>query len=130
MLNRMKLENFKAWREADLIFEKRHLTFSGMPGVGDMFFKHVFNYQYRSDRVRRVAITPSVDDRRGFEELPDNRLDRSDRKFLAVASVASAVLLNATDSDWVEQNALTEALGVEVVQLCPQYASKAGRRRP
>ena len=108
---------------------KRHLNFSGRPGVGDVFFKHVFNYQYRSDRVRRVAITPSVDDRRGFEELPENGLDRSDRKFLAVAFVASAVLLNATDSDWVEHKALTERLGVDVEQLCPRYASKTGLRR-
>ena len=109
---------------------KSRLNFSGRPSVGDMFFKHVFNYQYRSDRVRRIAITPSADERRGFQELPENSLDRSDRKFLAVAFVASAVILNATDSDWVEQNALTEALGVEVVQLCPQYASKTGRRQP
>ena len=109
---------------------KRHLNFSGRPSVGDMFFKHVFNYQYRSDRVRRIAITPSADERRGFQELPENSLDRSDRKFLAVAFVAGAVILNATDSDWVEQNALTETLGVEVAQLCPQYASKSGRRRP
>ena len=105
---------------------KRHLNFSGGPGVGDVFFKHVFNYQYRSDRVRRVAITPSVDDRRGFEELPENGLDRADRKFLAVAVVARAVLLNATDSDWVEHKALTETLGVQVDQLCPRYASRAG----
>ena len=58
MLNRMKLENFKAWREADLTLGKRHLNFSGTPGVGDTFFKHVFNYQYRSDRVRRVCYHP------------------------------------------------------------------------
>ena len=108
---------------------KKHLNFSGMPGVGDMFFKHVFNYQYREDRVRRIAITPSADDRRGFEELPDNTLDRADRKFLAVAFVASAVVLNATDSDWLEHKALTETLGVQVKQLCPEYASKTRRRR-
>ena len=130
MLNRMKLENFKAWREADLTLGKRHLNFSGTPGVGDTFFKHVFNYQYRSDRVRRVAITPSADDGRGFEELPENRLDRADRKFLAVAVVANAVILNATDSDWDEHKALTEALGVQVDQLCPRYASKTGQRQP
>lgn len=130
MLNRMKLENFKAWREADLTFGKRHLNFSGMPGVGDRFFKHVFDYQYRGDRVRRVAITPSADDGRGFEELPENRLDRADRKFLAVAVVANAVILNATDSDWDEHKALTEALGVQVDQLCPRYASKTGQRQP
>lgn len=109
---------------------RRHLNFSGMPGVGDTFFKHVFDYQYREDKVRRTPITPSADDGRGFQELPTNRLDPSDRKFLAVAVVANAVVLNATDSDWDEHKALTEALGVQVEQLCPQHASKAGRRRP
>ena len=108
---------------------KNRLNFSGMPGLGDRFFKHVFDYQYRGDRVRRTPITPSADDGRGFEELPENRLDRSDRKFLAVAVVANAVVLNATDSDWDEHKALTEALGVQVEQLCPQHASKTGRRR-
>ena len=108
---------------------KSHLNFSGMPGVGDMFFKHVFDYQYRGNRVRRIAITPSADDRRSFEELPENSLDRSDRKFLAVAFVASAVVLNATDSDWREHRELIETLGVEVDQLCPRYASNTRRRQ-
>lgn len=102
---------------------KRHLNFSGMPGVGDMLFKHVFDYQYRGDRVRRTPITHSADDGRGFEELPENTLDPADRKFLAVAVVADAVVLNATDSDWVEHKVLTETLGVQVEQLCPENAS-------
>ena len=116
--------------EAGSILEEyaRNLRFSGMPGVGDKFFKHVFNYQYQDDRVRRVAVTPSDDDGRGFEELPENTFDRSDRKFLAVAVVAKAVVLNATDSDWNEQAALMNALGVKVSQLCPQHASKAAPR--
>ena len=100
---------------------KRHRNFSGEPGVGDVFFKHVFNNQYQCSYVRRVAVTPSDDDRRGFEELPENTFDRSDRKFLAVAVVAGAVVLNATDSDWGEQEALMDELGVEVNQLCPQH---------
>ena len=103
---------------------KKHLSFSGGPGVGDVFFKHVFNNQHQGERVRRVTVTPSQDDRRGFEELPDNAFDRSDRKFLAVAVVAEAVVLNATDSDWGEQAALMNTLGVEVDQLCPQHALK------
>ena len=107
---------------------KNYLNFSGMPGVGDVILKHVFNYQYQDDRVRRVAVTPSEDDRRGFEELPENKFDRSDRKFLAVAVGAKAVVLNATDSDWDEQEALMDRLGVEVSQLCPRYASKKARR--
>ena len=103
---------------------KSHLNFSGGPGVGDAFFKHVFNNQYQDEHVRRVTVTPSQDDRRGFEELPSNTFDPSDRKFLAVAVAAGAVVLNATDSDWGEQAALMDALGVEVNQLCPQHALK------
>ena len=105
---------------------KKHLNFSGMPGVGDVFFKHVFNNQYQY--VRRVAVTPTEDDGRGFEELPENTLDPSDRKFLAVAVVAEAVVLNATDSDWGAQTVLLDELGIEVGQTCPLYASKQARR--
>ena len=103
---------------------KNHLNFSGGPGVGDAFFKHVFNNQYQDEHVRRVTVTPAEDDRRGFEELPSNTFDPSDRKFLAVAVAAEAVVLNATDSDWGEQATLMDALGVEVNQLCPQHALK------
>lgn len=76
-----------------------------------------------------VAINDSSDDRRGFDELPENTLDRSARKFLAVAVAADAVLLNATDSDWGEQATLIRKLGVTVDQLCPQHAFKAKRWR-
>ena len=103
----------------------KYLRPSGMPGTGDMFYKHVLNLLYRTDRVRMVAVTPSEDPERGFEELPENTFDPSDRKFLAAAVVAKAVVLNATDSDWGEHEALMDRLGVEVNQLCPQHASKA-----
>lgn len=101
------------------------LNFSGMPGAGDKFFKYVVDRMYGGgDRFRLVSITSCNDQRRGFEELPENGLDRSDRKFLATALVGSATILNATDSDWGEQEELTECLGVTVRQLCPQHASK------
>ena len=96
--------------------------------MGDAFFKHVFDFQYRRVSVVRVPVTRSDDEQRGFEELPRNTFDRSDRKFLAVAVVAGAVVLNATDSDWEEQGPLMDRLGVEVDQLCPQYAQKQYRR--
>ena len=112
--------------DRNLIFDeyKEHLNFAGAPGVGDVFFKHVHNHQYGETRVKRVPITLCDDDRREFEELPENGLDKSDHKFLATALVASATILNATDSDWGEQEALTERLGVPVHQLCPQYRLK------
>ena len=97
-----------------------HLCWSGGPGVGDVFFKHVFT-QYHDDKIRRVTVNSSPDDRKGFEELPENTFDRSDRKFLAVAVAAKAEVLNATDGDWGEHKALMDTMGVEVEQLCPQY---------
>ena len=112
--------------EKGLILEEYadHLSWAGAPGVGDVFFKHLVDSQWLDDRVRRVAVTPSDDDRRGFEELPLNAFDRSDRKFLAVAVTSGAVVLNATDSDWEEHAVLMDELGVEIDQLCPQHASK------
>lgn len=97
----------------------------GSLGVGDKFFKHVYYNGYNPGHVRRVRITPTDDDRCGFEELPVNSLDRADRKFLATAVVGNAPILNATDSDWDEQKELMTEIGVEVRQLCPQHASKA-----
>ena len=112
--------------EIGLIIDEyaRHLSWAGQPGVGDMFFKHLFDSQYIPDRVRRVAVTPSDDDLREFKELPENDFDRSDQKFLAVAVVSGAAVLNAIDSDWEEHAELMNKLGVEVDQLCPQHATK------
>ncbi len=104
---------------------KDRLNFCGAPGVGDSFFKYLFDSQHGGNRVRRVAVTHCSDESRGFQELPENELDLSDRKFLAVAAVSGAVIVNATDSDWSEQQALTDSLGVEVEQLCPEYALKS-----
>ena len=98
----------------------------GAPGIFHRFFKYVNTYMYNGDRVRQASITLTSDESHGFEELPENELDPSDRKFLAVAMVADAEILNATDSDWSEQEALTRDLGVRVRQLCPQHARKKG----
>ena len=123
-------EEVVAIDDAGLVFEEytRRLSRSGQPGVGDAFLKYLFDHQYHSARIRRVTVTRSANPRRGFEELPENGLDRSDRKFLAVAIVAKAVVLNAMERDWNEQKALLNHLWVQVRQLCPQHASKATRR--
>ena len=96
----------------------------GAPGIFHIFFKEVNKYLFNEDRVRQASITPIPDESRGFKELPENELDPSDRKFLAAARVAQAEILNATDSDWDQQKALTSRLGVRVRQLCPQHARK------
>lgn len=114
--------------DSGLIFEeyRKHLRLAGQPGVGDRFVKHVHERQHSEERVRRFRITPSKDDRRGFDELPENTLDRSDRKFLAVAVVANATVLNATDSDWGKERSLIDELGVRVEELCPHHLPSPG----
>ena len=104
------------------------LSRSGQPGTGDAFFKHILNHQWQDSRVRRVPVTASDDDRKGFEELPENSFDRSDRVFLAVAVASDAIVLNATDSDWDEHAGLMDDLGVEVAVNSSVRSTSAGSR--
>ncbi len=112
--------------ESGLIMEEysRHLSHAGSPGVGDMFFKYLHDHQYSDDNIKLVTIRPSSNSQKSFDELPENSLDVSDRKFLATAVVAQASIVNATDSDWTENQDLLDGLGVTIHQLCPQHASK------
>lgn len=117
----------------DLIFEEyeKKLEWRGEPGVGDAFFKHIWNHMHSDPRrVLRTRITPVNDDKRGFDNLPKNNLDPDDRKFLAVAVAEKAPILNATDSDWRQQSLLLRSLSVKVKQLCPQHAQGRTKGNP
>ncbi|MBT4132014.1 MAG: hypothetical protein HOE44_15015 [Candidatus Marinimicrobia bacterium] len=89
--------------DQELIFNeyKRHLHFDGQPGVGDYFFKHIFHNKHNKKHVTQVSITP-CNESKGFSGLPENDLDPSDRKFLACAVLSNSDIVNATDSDWSE----------------------------
>ena len=100
---------------------KSHLYFKGQPGVGDMFFKYLHDHWYGDVKVRIVAITPVDDDTRGFDELPANQLDPSDRKFVATALSAGAEIVNSLDTDWHRQRMFVAGLNVVVRQLCPEH---------
>ncbi len=93
-----------------------------------MFFIHVFRNHYNTDFIHRFPVTPAQDENIGFKELPKNTFDHADRKFLAVAVVAKAKVLNATDSDWAEHKNLMAELGVDVEELCPQHIKQKSRR--
>ena len=97
---------------------KKHLSFAGQPGVGDIFFKFIHDQMYSKNKIKLFVINPVNDESVGYRELPPNNLDQSDRKFLAVACVAKANIANATDTDWEQQKALVTSLGVTVKQLC------------
>jgi predicted nucleic acid-binding protein len=99
----------------------KHLSFSGQPTIGDMFFKFLYDNQHNSQRIKRVSINCLNEDCTEISSDDDvvNQLtDRSDRKFLAVALQAKAAIVNATDGDWLENKPLLDLLGVEVRQLC------------
>lgn len=109
--------------DLDLIFAEysKHLSYRGQPGVGDMFFKFLHDNKHLSQSVRLVTITPNTDDTTGFDELPSNTIDKSDRKFLAVALKGDASIVNALDTDWYEQREFLNKIGVKIIQICEEH---------
>lgn len=83
---------------------RENLGFSGQPGVGNAFFKWLFDNQGNPAHCKKVPVT--IHSVRGFEEFPDdpslNLFDQDDRKFVAVvrASGTRPVVVNASDTDW------------------------------
>ena len=94
---------------------KRHLSFAGQPGPGDVFFKWMVDNRYRPDRVAQVALTPHAVREGEFAEFPDDPelegFDRDDRVFvaLALAHQSRPAIQNASDSDyWHHRDALAK----------------------
>jgi len=106
--------------DLDLIMGEygKHCSYAGEPGVGDEFFK--FLHDNAQNSVIRVPVQKTPDKAGGFSNLPPNKLDRSDRKFLAVAKAGSGRIVNATDSDWSQHAKFIASVGVQVRELCPQ----------
>ena len=105
----------------------------GQTRPGTAFFKHVWQKMGDTNRIRLIPVElVNRDDREGrdFRDpvLPPHNL-RKDAKFLAVAVKADATIVNATDSDWTEHRELTDRLGVDVRQLCPQHATRPKKSR-
>ena len=107
---------------------RRNLSHTGQPGVGDAFFKWLWENQANPQHCRIVPVT--VHDGRGFAEFPDSArlssFDRSDRKFVAVAlaSGSSPKVLNAADTDWRDHRQALAENGVNVVCLCPELMER------
>lgn len=103
----------------------RRTKHRGQAGPGTIFYKQVSQNMGTPKRVRLIPVDPLDDEGRDFRDpvLPRNNL-KKDAKFLAVAVKADAAIVNALDSDWNEHRKLTDQLGVEVRQLCPQHATR------
>ena len=107
---------------------QKNLSLSGQPGVGDAFFKWLWDNQGSEAHCRKVPITPHDD--RVFEEFPDDpelaQFDRNDRKFVAVARASSnhPTVINATDTDWWIYRKALKRSGVMVSFLCPELMTE------
>lgn len=103
---------------------RRNLSQSGQPGVGDAFFKWLWENQANEQHCRTVPLTVHAD--RGFVEFPDDArlssFDLSDRKFVAVAlaSGTDPQVLNASDTDWWHDRQTLAEHGIQIVFLCPE----------
>ena len=97
---------------------RRKLNPSGQPGVGDRFYYEVL--QGCPPKVKRVSVSRRADGE--YADVPqpiiDAGFDTDDRKYVAVALIAKAVVCNAVDSDWVEHKEVIEANGVDIDFLC------------
>jgi hypothetical protein len=97
----------------------------GQAGPGTIFYKQIWQKMGDPNRVRLVPVEPLDPEGRDFSDpiLPSNNL-KKDAKFLAVAVKDSAIIVNAADSDWSEHSDLTDSLGVDVRQLCPNHSTR------
>lgn len=105
---------------------RRHASPAGQPGVGDAFFKWLWQNQGNPHHCEQVEITQRKSDPRDFLEFPSDpalcSFDFADRKFVAVA-VASCnrpKVLNATDSDWWDHQKALGDNGIKIEFLCPR----------
>ena len=99
---------------------RRHCSYRGQPGVGDLFFLHLHRTQADPRRVQKVEIHRQADGT--YSEIPGvlRNMDKGDMKFVAaaVADDRRAVIVNCCDGDWKEiADALAEAR-VSVLELC------------
>ena len=104
-----------------------HLNMRGQPGVGDAFFKWVWENQAVPSRCEQVTLVRTTDDPEGFSAFPRDpslsAFDPSDRKYVAVALAShnSPTVLNAVDTDWWQHRETLAKHGVQIEFLCPQH---------
>ena len=113
-----------------------HLSYSGQPGIGDAFFRWIWQNQVNPAVCERVTIHPRHGTEGDFEEFPQDPelqgFDRSDRKFVAVAlaSTNRPTILNAVDSDWWTYHKALERHGLKIEFLCREQMQRWEQTKP
>lgn len=104
----------------------------GQPGLGDAFFKWLWDNQANTSICRQLHLTAHPV--RKYEEFPNDptlaKFDRSDRVYVAVAVKAlqeklDPLIVNALDSDWLAYQSAFARHNLPILQLCPSEISKA-----
>ena len=104
---------------------RRVLHQSGQPGVGDSFFKWLFDNQAVVEICERVTITPNEENPNEIIEFPNHPklidFDPSDRKFVAVSAVHPdhPRIHQALDSKWWGYKDTFLECGIVVEFICP-----------
>jgi hypothetical protein len=104
---------------------RRNLSLSGQHGLGDAFFKWVWDNQANEKCCERVTIHFKGISGEDYLEFPSDKelkgFDRSDRKFVAVAisSKHKPEILNAVDHDWWQYKSQLEKHNIRIKFLCP-----------
>ena len=119
---------------------RKNLSPAGQPGVGDMFFKWLWDNQANDLVCRRVLITLVANETivggENFAEFPTDPdladFDPADRKFVAaaLASGEATSILNASDTDWWTSRQALARNNVRVIYLCPDLMTSTNRPRP
>ncbi len=105
---------------------QRYNSFSGQPGLGDVFFKWIYNNQFNQELCDLVTLTR---DGTSFTKVPLalRGFDPSDHVYIAVALISDYQprIVNATDNDWFEWREKLEQHGLVIDFLCPELMTKA-----
>ena len=122
--------------DGEIVEEYFHqLNHSGAPTLGDQFARYVHDHRFTWESDARPDINPLGVNSYGVLEGDDDDIDPSDRKFVAVAKVSGAPVVQATDTKWLDWGPALDRHGVVVdyahePSIRDAYREKFGREAP
>ena len=103
---------------------KDYLSFSGQPGVGDVFFKWLFDNCWGFPSSERIKLHKTEN---GYKEFPQGmeqaNIDLDDMKFFAVSNAhpSKPDIFEATDSKWWNWRDAALQCGIRIQFLDEKY---------
>lgn len=101
----------------EIVAEYFHqMTRGGRTDLADLFARYVHDECWSWDERVRPDIDPDPETEHRYGALggDDAEIDPSDRKFVAVAKLADAPIVQATDTKWLNWGGVLSRHGVEV----------------